>query len=167
MPTLWFFATRPRSLTRSSSADPGSRFFEPPIDWMKVGIIPGFQWHPFALNSLLDASCVLFLFPLVTHWGARSKAGSGMINLSSFSCHHSDPLYTAHHPFVYVLRGYSWIWHPSLSVKITWIFVLIPFVILVAWLALNYHDEPVRAWLTCPHGNKRPTVALAERPGEA
>jgi peptidoglycan/LPS O-acetylase OafA/YrhL len=40
-------------------------------------------------------------------------------------------------------------------VKLAWIFVLIPFVILVAWLALKLYDEPIRAWLTRRYGIRR------------
>jgi hypothetical protein len=35
-----------------------------------------------------------------------------------------------------------------MDVKLIWIFLLVPFVIFVAWIALKYFDEPVRAWLT-------------------
>jgi peptidoglycan/LPS O-acetylase OafA/YrhL len=38
---------------------------------------------------------------------------------------------------------------------LTCIFLLLPFVIAVAWLVLKYFDEPVRAWLTRRYGIKR------------
>jgi peptidoglycan/LPS O-acetylase OafA/YrhL len=38
------------------------------------------------------------------------------------------------------------------------IFLLLPLVIAVAWLALKYFDEPVRAWLTRRYGIKRATL---------
>jgi peptidoglycan/LPS O-acetylase OafA/YrhL len=41
---------------------------------------------------------------------------------------------------------------------LAWIFVVLPFVITLAWLALKYFDEPVRAWLTRRYGIKRATV---------
>src|SRR3984957_6696915 len=101
-----------------------------------------------SLNGLYDAACVLFLFPLVILCGAHSNAGTGMIRLCKFSGRLSYPLYITHIPFVYVLEGYSRTRHPSMDVKLIWIFLLIPFVIFVAWIALNYFDEPVRAWLS-------------------
>jgi peptidoglycan/LPS O-acetylase OafA/YrhL len=95
------------------------------------------------------------LFPLVILCGAHSNAGAGMIRLCKFSGRLSYPLYITHIPFVYVLAGYSWTRHPSMDVKLIWIFLLIPFVIFVAWIALKYFDEPVRAWLTRRYGIKR------------
>jgi peptidoglycan/LPS O-acetylase OafA/YrhL len=56
---------------------------------------------------------------------------------------------------VYVLANFSSTRHPSLLVKLTWICLLIPVVIFVAWLALKYFDEPVRARLTRHFGMKR------------
>lgn len=102
----------------------------------------------FSLNGLYDAACVLFLFPLIILCGAHSKAGAGMINLYKFSGRLSYPLYITHIPFVYVLAGFAWTTHPNLGVKLTWIFLLIPFQVTVAWLVLKYFDEPVRGWLT-------------------
>ena len=108
-----------------------------------------------SLNGLYDAACVLFLFPLVILCGAHSNAGAGMIRLCKFSGRLSYPLYITHIPFVYVLEGYSRMEHPSPSVKLIWIFLLIPFAIFVAWIALKYFDEPVRAWLTRRYGTRR------------
>jgi len=111
----------------------------------------------FSLNGFYDAACVLFLFPLIILCGAHSDAGTGMIRLCKLSGRLSYPLYITHIPFVYVLTGFAWTRHPSVNVKLTWIFILIPFVITVAWLALKYFDEPVRAWLTRRYGIKRAT----------
>src|ERR1700757_3339704 len=120
-----------------------------------------------SLNGLYDAACVLFLFPLVILCGAHSNAGTGMIRLCKFSGRLSYPLYITHIPFVYVLAGYSWTRHPSLSVKLALIFLLVPFVILVAWLVLNYYDEPVRSWLSRRYGIKRTTLKVPGQAGEA
>src|ERR1700751_1143814 len=120
-----------------------------------------------SLNGLYDAACVLFLFPLIILSGAPSDAGTGMIRLCKFSGHLSYPLYITHIPFVYVLAGYSWTRHPSLSLKLTLIFLLIPFVIFVAWLVLKYYDEPIRSWLGRRYGIKRTTVKVPGQAGEA
>ncbi|WP_263354558.1 acyltransferase family protein [Acidicapsa acidisoli] len=112
----------------------------------------------YSLNGFYDAACVLLLFPVIILCGAHSNAGTGMIRLCKFSGHLSYPLYITHIPFVYVLAGYSWTRHPSLDVKLTWIFLTIPFAIIVGWLILKYFDEPVRAWLTQRYGIKRTTV---------
>lgn len=115
----------------------------------------------YLLNGLYDAACVLFLFPLIILCGAHSDAGTGMIRLCRFSGRVSYPLYITHISFVHVLGGCSSTRHPSLDVKLTWILLLIPFVILVAWIVLKSYDEPVRAWMTRRYGIKRLTTPLA------
>ncbi|MGC1784732.1 MAG: acyltransferase [Acidobacteriaceae bacterium] len=118
--------------------------------------MPGFhKAGAFSLNGLYDAACVLFVFPLIILCGAHSNAGTGMIRLCKFSGRISYPLYITHIGFVYVLANYSWTRHPAANVKLIWIFVLLPLVIFVAWLALKFYDEPIRAWLTRRYGIKR------------
>ena len=109
----------------------------------------------FSLNGLYDAACVIFVFPLIILCGAHSDAGMGMIRICKISGRLSYPLYITHIPFVYVLANFAWTRHPSANVKLAWIFVLIPFVILVAWLALKFYDEPARARLTRRYGIRR------------
>jgi peptidoglycan/LPS O-acetylase OafA/YrhL len=109
-------------------------------------------------NGLYEAACVLFLFPLIILCGAHSDAGRGMIRLCKFSGRLSYPLYITHIGFVYVLAGYAWTRHPSPSVIISWIFVVLPIVILVAYVFLKFFDEPLRAWLTRRYGIKRATA---------
>ena len=117
-----------------------------------------------SLNGFYDAACVLLLFPLVILCGAHSNAGAGMIKLCKFSGRLSYPLYITHIPFVYVLTGYSSTRHPSMDVTLIWIFSLIPLVILVAWIALKYFDEPVRAWLTRRYRTGRAFGSTPQRP---
>jgi peptidoglycan/LPS O-acetylase OafA/YrhL len=120
--------------------------FQMPV-FPKVGI--------YSLNGLYDAACVVLLFPLIILSGAHSQAGAGMINLCKFSGHLSYPLYITHIAFVYVLANYARTHHPSTSVIITGIFIVLALAIVVAWLALKFYDEPVRAWLTRRYGVKR------------
>jgi peptidoglycan/LPS O-acetylase OafA/YrhL len=86
-------------------------------------------------NGLYDAACVLFLFPLIILCGAHSNAGAGMIRLCKFSGRLSYPLYITHIPFVYVLQATRGPGIRAQDVKLIWIFLLIPFVIFVAWIA--------------------------------
>ena len=109
----------------------------------------------FSLNGLYDVACVLFLFPLIILCGAHSEAGVGMMRLCKFSGRLSYPLYITHIPFVYVLANFTSARHPGKLVVLAWIFVVLPLAITVAWLALKYLDEPVRAWLTRRYGIKR------------
>src|SRR6201996_563051 len=111
-----------------------------------------------SFNGLYDAACVLFVFPLIILCGAHSSAGAGMMKLCKFSGRLSYPLYITHIPFVYVIANFSHTRHPSKSVILSCICVLLPSVVAVAWLALKYFDEPVRAWLTRRYGLKRATT---------
>jgi peptidoglycan/LPS O-acetylase OafA/YrhL len=111
-----------------------------------------------SLNGLYDAACVLLLFPLIILCGAHSEAGAGMMKLCKFSGKLSYPLYITHISFVYVLANYAHTRHPGKPVVLTWIFLVLPLAIVVAWLALKYVDEPVRAWLTRRYGIKRATA---------
>jgi peptidoglycan/LPS O-acetylase OafA/YrhL len=98
-----------------------------------------------SLNGLYDAACVLFLFPLIIICGTHSDAGAGMMRLCKFSGRLSYPLYITHIPFVYIIANFAHTRHPAKSVVLTCIFLVLPFVIAVAWLALKYFDEPIRA----------------------
>src|ERR1700722_2869999 len=82
-----------------------------------------------SFNGLYDAACVLFLFPLIIICGAHSDAGAGMMRLCKFSGRLSYPLYITHIPFVYVIANFAHTKHPSKSVLLTCIFLLLPFVI--------------------------------------
>jgi peptidoglycan/LPS O-acetylase OafA/YrhL len=108
-------------------------------------------------NGIYDGACVLFLFPLIILCGAHSNAGTGMIRLCKFSGRLSYPLYITHIVFVYVLAGYARARHPGTAVIISWIFIVLPVAIAVAWFFLRFFDEPVRAWLTHRYGLKRTT----------
>jgi peptidoglycan/LPS O-acetylase OafA/YrhL len=112
----------------------------------------------FSLNGLYDAACVLLLFPIIILCGAHSEAGAGMMRLCKFSGKLSYPLYITHIPLVYVLANFAHTRHPGKTIVLIWIFLILPFAVTVAWLALKYVDEPVRAWLTRRYGIKRATA---------
>ena len=150
-----------------------NRIRRPKIGLLALSIVlvvifqmPGFdKAGALSLNGLYDAACVLFVFPVIILCGAHSQAGTGMIRLCKYSGRLSYPLYITHIPFAYVLANFAWTRHPSMNVKLTWIFLLLPIVIFVAWLALKYFDEPVRSWLTRRYGIKR-AAAQEQQPGK-
>jgi len=78
-----------------------------------------------------------------------------MMRLCKFSGRLSYPLYITHIAFVYIIANFAHTRHPAKSELLMCIFLLLPFVIAVAWLALKYFDEPVRAWLTRRYGIRR------------
>ena len=128
---------------------------------LSIALVVVFQMPKFpdvgtiSLNGLYDAACVLLLFPLIILSGAHSKAGTGMMRICKFSGKLSYPLYITHIPFVYVISNFVHSRHPGKLVVLSWICLVLPFAITVAWLALKYWDEPVRAWLTRRYGIRR------------
>jgi peptidoglycan/LPS O-acetylase OafA/YrhL len=64
----------------------------------------------------------------------------------------SSPLYITLIPFVYVISNVVHSPHPGKLVVLSCICLVLPFAITVAWLALKYWDEPVRARLTHRYG---------------
>jgi peptidoglycan/LPS O-acetylase OafA/YrhL len=81
-----------------------------------------------------------------------------MMRICKFSGRLSYPLYITHISFVYVLANFAAARHPGKSVVLTWIFLVVLFAITVAWLALKYWDEPIRARLTRRFGIRRATA---------
>jgi peptidoglycan/LPS O-acetylase OafA/YrhL len=99
------------------------------------------------LNGLYEAACVIVLFPLVILAGAHSRAGPGMQGLCRVSGRLSYPIYVTHFPFLYVWMNYVANQHPSTERMLVIGALLVPMLILVAWLSLRLWDEPVRARL--------------------
>ena len=100
-------------------------------------------------NGLYDALCTLFVFPAVVYLGAcgtTTDAFSG--GLCEFLGRLSYPVYILHYPVMYLF--YSWVWNNGYAFSQVWpvcagLFLLI---LLMAWCALKFYDEPVRKYLS-------------------
>jgi peptidoglycan/LPS O-acetylase OafA/YrhL len=99
------------------------------------------------LNGLYEGLCVVLLFPAIIVAGAHSAAGRGMMGLCKASGRISYPIYVTHFPFLYVWMNYVANEHPSSGRMFVIGAALVPFLLLVAWAALVFWDEPVRARL--------------------
>ena len=96
------------------------------------------------LNGLYEALCVVLLFPIIVHAGSHSHAGAGMMSLCKASGRISYPIYITHFPFLYIWMNYVANEKPS-SARMTAIgLALVPFLILIAWAAWKFWDEPIR-----------------------
>ena len=100
-----------------------------------------------SLNGIYDAVCVLLLFPAVIIAGAHSEAGGGFAGLCRGSGRLSYPVYVTHFPFMYVYANFVQTSHPSGPVQLLVGCLLAPFVTMIAWGAVRYWDEPIRARL--------------------
>ncbi|WP_442680339.1 acyltransferase family protein [Sphingomonas sp. ASY06-1R] len=106
--------------------------------WPEAG---GIKW-----NGLYEAALIILLFPAVIVAGAHSDAGRGMMRLCQISGRLSFPLYITHYPFMYIYM--NWIFSgPSMSAILVVATAALLFVLAFAWLAFEYWDKPIRAWL--------------------
>lgn len=99
------------------------------------------------LNGLYEAACVVLLFPAIIVCGRHSDAGRGMLGLCKASGRLSYPIYITHFPFLYVWMNFVANNRPSQAQLIGIGTALVPFLLLVAWAAYRFWDEPVRARL--------------------
>jgi peptidoglycan/LPS O-acetylase OafA/YrhL len=99
------------------------------------------------LNGLYEAACVILLFPAIIVAGSHSEAGRGMTRLCNASGRLSYPLYITHFPFLYVYSNLVLVQKASASLTLTVALTLVPFLLLVAWMAARWWDEPIRARL--------------------
>jgi len=99
------------------------------------------------INGLYEAACVVLLFPFIVLAGSHSDAGRGMMRLCKASGRISYPIYITHFPFLYVWMNYVANGSPSQARLVGIGLALIPFLILVAWAAYTFWDEPIRSRL--------------------
>lgn len=111
-----------------------------------VGSVNG---EPSIWNGVYDVACTLILFPAIVWLGA---CGNTTDKLSTSTCEFlgriSYPVYIVHYPIMYLF--YAWVWANGLTFAGVWpvcvgLFVAI---VVLAWLALRFYDEPVRKRLT-------------------
>ncbi|MBF9238621.1 acyltransferase [Hymenobacter sp. BT683] len=98
-----------------------------------------------------EAFCVLVVFPLVVAAGTGSPVGGAWVALCRFSGRISYPLYLVHYPFIYVFTHWVQARHPPMTQVLPVMVGLTGFFVALAWAALRFYDEPVRAWLNARH----------------
>ncbi len=101
----------------------------------------------FKFNGLYEAFCIIVIFPVIVAAGAGGSIDGRWARVCNFSGAISYPIYIMHYPFIY---GYTaWI-ATSKPDPTTVVYVAIGLFILfisLAYGALRWYDEPVRAWL--------------------
>lgn len=139
---LWLYRVRDRL--------PSIRLGWVPLSLLLTGIAAFPTLKPVAgipLNGLYEALCVILLFPLIVHAGSHSKAGPGMMGLCKASGRISYPIYITHFPFLYIWMNYVANEKPSPARMATIGVALVPFLIIAAWAAYRFWDEPIRTRL--------------------
>ena len=101
------------------------------------------------MNGIYDSVCIIIIFPLIVYIGASGVMQSQKENrLCKFLGDISYPLYMVHYPVVYFYV--AWISNnKGITIAQAWpgAFLILIGVVVLAYLALKWYDEPVRKWL--------------------
>lgn len=104
---------------------------------------------PALANAIYDLTCILLVFPAVVWLGACGATTDAFsTRVCGFLGQISYPVYIIHYPAMYYL--YYQVWSRGLTLADVWPTCLAMFVgiLLAAWVAMRYYDEPVRRWLS-------------------
>lgn len=118
-----------------------------------------FAGPAFAPAGYYQAFCVLVVFPLIVAMGAGTTTAGRLGPLCRFAGQLSYPLYLVHFPFTAIFAHWVSATHPPLWRIALVMAVLVVFLIGLAWAALRWYDEPVRAWLSA-RARRRQQVRL-------
>jgi peptidoglycan/LPS O-acetylase OafA/YrhL len=110
--------------------------------------------------SYYEAFCVIGIFPLLVAAGAGTYTAGRLGPLCRLAGRISYPLYLIHSPFVVIFTHWVAATHPSR--ERTWLSMagLVLFLLVLAWAALRFYDEPVRAWLSARARRKQTAPQL-------
>jgi peptidoglycan/LPS O-acetylase OafA/YrhL len=115
-----------------------------------------------AANSLYEAGCVIFVFPVILMMGAGVEKITGLLGrLCRFTGQLSYPLYIIHYPLIYMFGHWVWNTHPADATRNLVAAGLFVTEITIATLLLYAYDLPVRAWLTRTFIEKKPQAVPA------
>ena len=100
-------------------------------------------------NGVYDTVCTIFLFPLIVYIGACGiTTDKYSQNICELLGKLSYPVYIIHYPAMYLF--YAWVWNNGISLDQALPVCIAIFIglLLLAWGALRYYDEPVRRYLS-------------------
>lgn len=100
-----------------------------------------------SVNGLYEAAIVVFLFPFIIIAGAHSETGTGLLGTCKMAGRISYPLYITHFPFLCVYYSFVQTQTAPANVVLYAGAAMLPIVMLAAWMAVKYWDEPIRTYL--------------------
>jgi peptidoglycan/LPS O-acetylase OafA/YrhL len=106
-----------------------------------------FFFPTYKYNGLYEAACIIIAFPFVVAAGAGGAISGRWAKVCKFSGAISYPIYILHYPFIYIYTAWVSVKKPAAAQIVPVACGLFILFILLAWVALKYYDEPVRAWL--------------------
>ncbi|RYD90679.1 MAG: acyltransferase, partial [Sphingobacteriales bacterium] len=107
-----------------------------------VFLLPAFRF-----NGLYEAAVIILAFPLIVAAGAGGTVSGSWARACNFLGRISYPLYILHYPFIYPYTAWVYVDKPApqkIALVAAGLFVLF---LLLAWAALKWYDEPIRARL--------------------
>lgn len=118
-----------------------------------VGAVDG---QPSVANAVYDTMCTLMLFPAIVYIGACGATTDAFsTGICEFLGRLSYPIYIVHYPVMYLF--YWWVWSNGITLATAWPVCIALFggIIVLAWTALRFYDEPVRKALAAKWLQKR------------
>ncbi len=106
-----------------------------------------FFFPTYQFNGWFEAGCVIIAFPIIVAAGAGGQITGRWLKICKFSGAISYPLYIVHYPFIYIYTQWVFLKKPAPAQIIPIAVGLFIFFLILAWAALKFYDEPVRAWL--------------------
>lgn len=101
------------------------------------------------MNAIYESVVIIVIFPLIVYLGASGSIKTQTeLRVCKFLGEISYPLYMVHYPLVYFYV--AWISnHKGVTIVQAWPYALLILisVIILAYVALKWYDEPVRKWL--------------------
>lgn len=130
--------------------------------WVLSGVLLAvFAGPAFQPAALYEAFCVIVVFPLVLAAGAGAGRVAGLTQAAcQLGGRLSYPLYLVHYPFVVLFTYWVQVNHPALRQAVLIMGGLVVFFLLLAWVALRFYDEPLRARLGAYLRRPAPPVLL-------
>lgn len=99
------------------------------------------------LDAIYDFACVAILFPAIIVLGIHSERTGWRAALCRASGRISYPIYITHFPFAYLFLNLALTQKAPLNVLVPTGLGLFVFMVMFAWLAARYWDEPIRGRL--------------------
>jgi peptidoglycan/LPS O-acetylase OafA/YrhL len=106
-----------------------------------------FSIPTFPYSGWYDAAVIIIAFPIIVAAGAGGTISGRWAKLCSFAGAISYPIYIVHYPFIYIYTMWVATKKPAPAQIIPIAAFLFVLFMLLAWVALKFYDEPIRAWL--------------------
>ncbi|WP_295731721.1 acyltransferase [uncultured Muribaculum sp.] len=116
----------------------------------------GVNGLPSIANGVYDTICTIVIFPAIVYVGACGITTDTFSDkICEFLGKMSYPVYIIHYPVMYLF--YAWVWDNGITFAEAWPICAALFagIIMMAWMALKWYDDPVRHYLSSRFTSRR------------